>query len=292
MLFTSILRHGFLPTSLRECILVPIPKGRKDHSKSDNYRGIALPPTLSKLLEWSLLTMFPSKFSTSELQFGFKKGVSTNHCTGLIKAVVSRYLNSKSNVFACFLDASKAFDRVNHSVLFSRLLDCGLPPSIVRLLLGWYSDQKLQVRWNGLSSDPFSVSNGVRQGGVLSPILFTVDRDDLLLRLKECDIGCHWSSFYSGAVCYAENLVVLVPSLSVLRFLLSNCESFAIDRGLSLNPAKTQLIQFGRSQSSICSGTVWFVAQDCPFLTLHVTWEISLAMTLVTPPTSCIRPET
>ena len=50
MLFTSILRHGFLPTSLCDCILVPIPKGNKDHSKSDNYRGIALAPTLSKLL--------------------------------------------------------------------------------------------------------------------------------------------------------------------------------------------------------------------------------------------------
>ena len=137
-LATSILRHSFMPTLLRVCILVPIPNGDKDRTKSDKYRGIALAPTLSKLLEWSLLLKYPSEFSTSELQFGFKTGMSTNNGTGLLKSFISRYMNAKSNVFACFLDASKAFDWVNHSILFSRLLDRGLFPFIVCLLLGWY----------------------------------------------------------------------------------------------------------------------------------------------------------
>ena len=54
-LFTSILRHGYMPTVLRDCILVPIPKGNKDPTLSDNYRPVALAPTLSKALEWCIL---------------------------------------------------------------------------------------------------------------------------------------------------------------------------------------------------------------------------------------------
>lgn len=54
-LFTCILRHGYMPAALRDCILVPIPKGNKDPTSSDNYRPVALAPALSKALEWSIL---------------------------------------------------------------------------------------------------------------------------------------------------------------------------------------------------------------------------------------------
>ena len=91
-----------------------------------------------------------------------------------------------------FLDASKAFDRVDHSLLFEKLLNRDLPPVIARLLLSWYSSQQLKVRWAKTFSNCFHTTNGVRQGGVLSPILFTVYIDDLLIALEDCGIGCFW----------------------------------------------------------------------------------------------------
>ena len=78
------------------------------------------------------------------------------------------------------LDASKAFDRVDHSLLFEKLLNRDLPLVIARLLLSWYSSQQLKFRWAKTFSNWFHTTNGVRQGGVLSPILFTVYIDDLL----------------------------------------------------------------------------------------------------------------
>ena len=76
---------------------------------------------------------------------------------------------------AALLDASKAFDRVNHSVLFEKLFKGNLPPCIVRTLLTWwYSCQKVTVKWNTCYSSKFPVTNGVRQGGILSPTLFTI----------------------------------------------------------------------------------------------------------------------
>ena len=72
----------------------------------------------------------------------------------------------------CFLDASKTFDRVKHSVLFNKLTRRGIPGYIVKLLSYWYAKQTMRVRWGDCISSPFRVSNGVRQGGILSPYLF------------------------------------------------------------------------------------------------------------------------
>ena len=69
------------------------------------------------------------------------------------------------------LDASKAFDRVNYSKLFRKLLLRNISPVDLRVLLS-FINQSLQVRWGNICSDSFSVQNGVKQGGVLSPILF------------------------------------------------------------------------------------------------------------------------
>ena len=84
-LVTAIIRHGYVPNVLRDCILQLIPKPGKDPTCSDNYRPIALAPTLSKVLEWCILLTYESSFSTSPLQFGFKPGMSADMCTGLIK---------------------------------------------------------------------------------------------------------------------------------------------------------------------------------------------------------------
>ena len=115
-LFTAILRHGYMPKPIRDCTIVLIPKGNKDPRVSDNYRPIALAPTLSKALEWCILLSYPDHFLTSGLQFGFKQKMSTTLCTGAVKNIVSRYLHENSAVFACFFDSSKAFDLVNHKI--------------------------------------------------------------------------------------------------------------------------------------------------------------------------------
>ena len=92
--------------------------------------------------------------------------------TFALNETISYYTKNGSQVYALFLDASKAFDRLNYIKLFNKLLDKNMCPITVRLLLNMYINQKIQVKWNGKLSEPFSVSNGVRQGGVLSPLFF------------------------------------------------------------------------------------------------------------------------
>ena len=64
--------------------------------------------------------------------------------------------------------------------------------------------QHLVIRWNSILSSPFSVSNGVWQGGVLSPVLFSVYIDELLQRLQTLGVGCHWEGMFVGSLCYAK----------------------------------------------------------------------------------------
>ena len=138
-LFTAILRHGYMPECFCDSIIVPIPKGSKDASKSSNYRPIAL----SSNFTVRSLRVYQPFFLTSVLQFGFKPGHSTTLCSAMVKNVVSRYIHNGSPVLGCFLDASKTFDLINHGILFGTLMKRGLPFPIVGFLASWYSMQKM-----------------------------------------------------------------------------------------------------------------------------------------------------
>ena len=100
----------------------------------------------------------------------------------------------------------------------------------------------VSVRWNRTFSSSFGTSNGVRQGGVLSPILFTVYIDELLTRLSKLGIGCYSCHLFAGSLGYADDIALLAPSSSALLILLSVCEKFSDEYDLIFNTAKTQLI--------------------------------------------------
>ncbi len=78
------------------------------------------------------------------------------------------------------------------------------------------------------------MSNGVRQGGVLSLLFFTVFLDDLLSTLRVQGIGCDWDSLFAGGVCYADDIALLAPSPSAHRARLRSCEQFACGHGLKV----------------------------------------------------------
>ena len=137
-------------------------------SRSDmsNYRGITLSSTISKVLELVLADMCKSNLQSSDLQFGFKHKHSTTMCSFLVRETIEYFNTRGSPVFSCFMDASKAFDRVSHDTLFGIMKDRGLNPLLLRLLEYWYKNLKGRVKWGQVLSDTLPITNGVRQGGV------------------------------------------------------------------------------------------------------------------------------
>ena len=87
----------------------------------------------------------------------------------------------------------------------------------------------------------FLVSQGVRQGGVLSPILFSLYVDDALVRLNETDLGCHLCGLFINAIMYADDIILMSPSIQSLQNLVNLCELEFRDMNLRFNVAKIQM---------------------------------------------------
>ena len=237
---SGFLSHGYLPESFMTVVLVPIIKDKSGKiNNKDNYRPIAIASVLSKLLEKILLERLSNYLLTTSHQFGFKSKHSTDACIYVLKEAVDLYVNQQSNVYLCFLDATKAFDRVNHSVLFDKLEKRGVPGYIIRILAFWYSNQKMMIRWGNIMSESFNVTNGVRQGGILSPYLFNVYMDDLSLKLKKLFPGCRVADKIINHLFYADDLVLLSPSHRGLQELLETCEKYANEHDLIFNTKKS-----------------------------------------------------
>jgi len=96
------------------------------------------------------------------------------------------------------------------------------------------------VQWNGIFRDPYRVTCGVRQGGLLSPVLFNIYVDKLLHLLSTSHYGCHVRSRFFGCIMSADDLILLSPSLCGLQCtcMLDICSDYAMDHSLVLMPIK------------------------------------------------------
>jgi len=95
-------------------------------------------------------------------------------CTMLLKETLAYYSSGDGIALHALLDATKAFDRVDFCKLFWDLIKREIPPSYLRLLLNMYTNNIMRVSWNGMCSGEFVAKNGVKQGGVISPVLVCI----------------------------------------------------------------------------------------------------------------------
>ncbi len=242
--------HGYTPDAMLLSTIVPIPKdNRKSLNDSSNYRGIALSSALGKLLDWILIELNPNVFSSSDLQFAYKQKSSATQCTFVVNETINYYLAHNSNVHVILLDASKAFDRVHYVKLFSLLIKRKLCPVICRYLALQYSLQQCRIKWQHAISRSFYATNGVKQGGVLSPILFTIYLDTLLESLKECGTGCFIGDTFVGALGYADDIILLAPTKYGMDKMINICEQFSNQYNLQFNGSKSKHIFFSRLNS-------------------------------------------
>ena len=129
---------------------------------SDNYRGIAICNCICKLIDILLISRYSHVLQTSNLQFGFKENHHSVLCSTVFMETVSYFTTRHTDVYACLLDASKAFDRANFGKLFMLLLERNMPSLIVRYLMDSYTRQSVIVQWGGCRSISFRVKNGVK----------------------------------------------------------------------------------------------------------------------------------
>jgi hypothetical protein len=244
-LFSGLLIHGSVIDDFLTSTIIPIPKGNNTNvTDSENYRGIALSSVLGRIFDLIVLNRYSDSLVSCDLQFGFKKNRSTAMCTMIVKEAISLYTSSNSTVHCVFLDSSKAFDRVEYCKLFKLLMDRHVPAHVTRILLNMYTGQQVRVLWNGATSGNFPISNGVKQGAIVSPILFCVYLDTLLIELKKAGVGCYIGNWFVAALGYADDVVLLAPTARAMRTMLGVCDKFASEFNVLFNANKSKCITF------------------------------------------------
>ena len=246
-LFNQMLQHGFVPRQFRSGFMIPLIKDHQGNpSDIKNYRGITISPIVSKLFEHVLKIVFKDHLKTSEYQFGFKKRSSTVHALHCMRETVNYFVNNNSHVYCSFLDASKAFDRLVHSGLFIKLMDRNVPIIFLDIIISWYDGLTCRVKWANHYSDWFTITAGVRQGGVLSPDFYSIYVDELIKLLEKSKKGCYYKSVFAAALFYADDMALMAPSIKGLSYLLNITEKYCLKWDICLNAKKSRNMYFGK----------------------------------------------
>ena len=235
------IRESIFPNKLKIAKIIPIYK-KGSHLEVGNYRPISLLPALSKIFEKVInnqLTEFiEDNDIISKTQFGFRKNMSTTNAVELLVQSIQKSKRDKEKSVAIFIDVSKAFDCCNHEIIFSKLASIGLSSKGVDLFRSYFKDRKQVVRIDNDTSDLVDVEIGVGQGTILGPTLFSLYLYDLPNALD-----CLTIQFADDTTLYLtapNNAELKVKSDTALNKLYN----WMKDNGLTINEAKTKMIQF------------------------------------------------
>ena len=169
------------------------------------------------------------------------------------------------------------------STLFNKLRAKKLPPIVIRSLVFVYEQQTAWVRWGDAKSSCFGITNGTRQGSVLSPTFFAVYIDDLLHQLRQLGVGCHIGDKFLGAAGFADDIVLLAPARGAMEVMLATCERFAAENNLkfSTDPdpvkSKTKCVYMcGRLNNVLYPASLQLYGVDLPWVTsaVHLGHEL------------------
>ena len=135
-------------------------------------------------------------------------------------------------------------------------MDRNLPAPLLALLETWFSISTTCVKWCGHESFFFRLQAGVRQGGVLSPLLFSLAIDSIVYKIKSANVGCYISTTCCSIFLYADDILLLSPTVTGLQILLSVCEKELVDLDMRINVKKSFCIRFGSRYNAQCSEIV------------------------------------
>ena len=148
--YNACLIHSFIPSAMLEGVISPRIKNKfGDKNDSDNYREVMISSNLMKCLEYIILPFIKENFALSDFQYGYREKSSTIMAIGTLKEAVRSYIQRKNVVYGCFMDMSRAFERVNHNLLLSKIRASNIPVFIANIIQSMLSGGSVCVNFNG-----------------------------------------------------------------------------------------------------------------------------------------------
>ena len=177
-IFQSFWRKGELPRDLKDANIMHLYKNKDDKSVYDNHRGISLLSIAGKILARVLLNRIIEHLVdsvVSESQCGFRKNRGTIDMIFAVRKLQENCVEQHQDLYMLFIDLTKAFDTVSRPGLCRSILaKLGCPPNFIRMVRFFHDGMMARVIHDGVVSEPFPVTNGVKQGCVLAATLFSL----------------------------------------------------------------------------------------------------------------------
>ena len=250
-LFSKMYENGNIIKSLCESIFITIPKveGTLECSK---HRTISIMSQITKIMLRVILRRIRAKLrpQISQQQFGFVAGKGTRNAIFALRVLAERAIDVQKDLYVCFVDYEKAFDKVRHQDLFNILNDIGLDGKDLRLLEKLYWNQKAAVRVGGEVSEWQDIKRGVRQGCVLSPDLFNIYSEIIMRDLENLE-GLKIGGQNLNNVRYADDTALVADSEEKLDILIKTLVQSSENRGLKLNTSKTKVMLISKKAESV-----------------------------------------
>lgn len=243
-LFNKCWMEGVVPDRWGKIVILPIYKGKGDTGECGNYRGIALLDHIAKVYERILEKRLREaiEMQLGEEQYGYRRGRSTSDMLFALRIVLEKSWEFNKTAYIAFLDLRKAFDSVPRGRLWRMLGEVyGVEERLRRAIKSLYSICECNVRTGCRNEKWFEVGTGVRQGSVLSPLLFIAYLDVVIKNVKE-----EFPNLDGDIMVYADDLACWSGREEVLGRLM---ESFARNLrgvGMEMNTEKTVVMVVGR----------------------------------------------
>ena len=225
----------------------------KDGDRRDplNYRGITLLSVVGKvfmhMVNARLATFCEGNDLLVDEQAGFRKGRSCADQLFILTDVLAKHRQEGKKLMACFIDIRKAYDRVWRDGLWKALWQKGVRGRMWRVLKGYYKKVQSAVRLEGGNTDWFDVDVGVRQGCVISPMLFDVFVDQLAREVRALKLGVAAADGRLSLLLYADDIVLMADSQKDLQRMLGAVQAFFRRWRLQVNMSKPKVMAFGVS---------------------------------------------
>ena len=238
---------AYIPEDLRTSVFILLPKKPKANECSD-FRTISLMCHVLKLLLTIILKRVKEKINVevSGNQAGFRQGCGTREAIFSLKIISEKYIEMGKNIYACFIDYSKAFDTVNHEKLIECLKKVDIDENDIALLSNLYWEQLTKVRIDNTLTNPVKIKRGVRQGCVLSPSLFNL-YTEFIFRETENHPGLKVGGTNINNLRYADDTVLLAESEEELQELVTVVKEESEKYGLLMNVKKTKTLLISKN---------------------------------------------
>ena len=250
-LFNKIYTSGIVPEIFKSGIITPIYKKQgKPLDDPNSYRRITVCSIIGKVFEKILQSKIIDILDNqqSKLQRGFTKDVSASNAGLLLTEAIAEAKDSNHPLYAVFIDASKAFDVVWHASLLRKLHVAGVTNWDWIILDEWYKGLSSKVKWDGELSRCFREEQGVRQGGILSPLLYKVFINPLLKSFEDENLGYKIGSIHVGSPACADDVLLMSKSLTELQIMLLVQEHYANNERYFISESKSKVMMLNHNR--------------------------------------------